>query len=77
MLNGKKKAAQAVKDAHKNADMLMKPYVDQTALKVPYSCSSPPLGGEVRSGGCTSLRSPLSPPLPQSGERRKKEKRTP
>jgi len=35
VLNGKKKAAQAVKDAQKNADTLMKPYVDQTALKVP------------------------------------------
>ena len=35
VLNGKKKAAQAVKDAQKNADTLMKPYTDQTALKVP------------------------------------------
>ena len=35
VLNGKKKAAQAVKDAQKNADALMKPYVDQTALKLP------------------------------------------
>jgi len=35
VLNGKKKAAEAVKDAQKNADALMKPYVDQTALKVP------------------------------------------
>jgi hypothetical protein len=35
VLNGKKKAAQAVKDAQKNAETLMKPYVDQTALKLP------------------------------------------
>ena len=35
VLNGKKKAAQAVKDAQKNADTLMKPYADQTALKLP------------------------------------------
>ncbi|MBN9490309.1 MAG: ABC transporter substrate-binding protein [Alphaproteobacteria bacterium] len=35
VLNGKKKAAQAVKDAQRNADALMKPYVDQTALKLP------------------------------------------
>jgi sn-glycerol 3-phosphate transport system substrate-binding protein len=35
VLNGKKKAAQAVKDAQKNADTLMKPYVDRTALKLP------------------------------------------
>jgi len=35
VLNGKKKAAQAVKDAQKSADALMKPYVDQTALKLP------------------------------------------
>ena len=35
VLNGKKKAPQAVKDAQKNADALMKPYVDQTALKLP------------------------------------------
>ena len=35
VLNGKKKAPEAVKDAQKNADALMKPYVDQTALKVP------------------------------------------
>ena len=35
VLNGKKKAAQAVKDAQRNADALTKPYVDQTALKLP------------------------------------------
>ena len=35
VLNGKKKASQAVKDAQRNADALMKPYVDQTALKLP------------------------------------------
>lgn len=35
VLNGKKKAPQAVKDAQKNADALMKPYVDATALKLP------------------------------------------
>jgi len=35
VLNGKKKAAEAVKDAQKSADALMKPYVDQTALKLP------------------------------------------
>ena len=35
VLNGKKKADQAVKDAQKKADELMKPYVDQTALKLP------------------------------------------
>jgi sn-glycerol 3-phosphate transport system substrate-binding protein len=34
VLNGKK-APQAVKDAQKSADALMKPYVDQTALKLP------------------------------------------
>jgi sn-glycerol 3-phosphate transport system substrate-binding protein len=35
VLNGKKKALQAVKDAQRGADALMKPYVDQTALKLP------------------------------------------
>ncbi|MBV8190236.1 MAG: ABC transporter substrate-binding protein [Alphaproteobacteria bacterium] len=35
MLNGKKKAADAVKDAQKKADELMRPYVEQTSLKVP------------------------------------------
>lgn len=35
VLNGKKKAAEAIKEAQKNADALMKPYVDQTALKLP------------------------------------------
>jgi sn-glycerol 3-phosphate transport system substrate-binding protein len=35
VLNGKKKAAQAVKDAQKAADALLKPYDDQTALKLP------------------------------------------
>jgi sn-glycerol 3-phosphate transport system substrate-binding protein len=35
VLNGKKKAGAAVKDAQHNADALMKPYVEQTALKLP------------------------------------------
>jgi sn-glycerol 3-phosphate transport system substrate-binding protein len=35
VLSGKKKAAQAVKDAQHNADVLLKPYVDQTAMKLP------------------------------------------
>ena len=35
VLNGKKKAPQAVKDAQKAADALLKPYDDQTALKLP------------------------------------------
>ncbi len=35
VLNGKKKAPQAIKDAQKNADALMKPYVDLTALRLP------------------------------------------
>jgi sn-glycerol 3-phosphate transport system substrate-binding protein len=35
VMNGKKKAVQAVKDAQRNADALMKPYVDRTALKLP------------------------------------------
>ena len=35
VLNGKKKAPEAIKEAQKNADALMKPYVDQTALKLP------------------------------------------
>lgn len=35
VMNGKKKADQAVKDAQKKADELMRPYVDQTALKLP------------------------------------------
>ncbi|HEY6979711.1 ABC transporter substrate-binding protein [Reyranella sp.] len=35
VLNGKKKAPEAVKEAQRNADALMKPYVDQTALKLP------------------------------------------
>ena len=35
MMNGKKKADQAVKDAQKKADELLRPYVDQTALKLP------------------------------------------
>jgi len=35
VLNGKKKAPEAVKDAQKAADALLKPYVDQTALKLP------------------------------------------
>jgi sn-glycerol 3-phosphate transport system substrate-binding protein len=35
VMNGKKKAVQAVKDAQKGADTLLKPYVDQTALKLP------------------------------------------
>jgi sn-glycerol 3-phosphate transport system substrate-binding protein len=35
VVSGKKKAAQAVKDAQHNADALLKPYVDQTAAKLP------------------------------------------
>ncbi len=35
MMNGKKKADQALKDAQKKADELMRPYVEQTALKLP------------------------------------------
>ena len=35
VLNGKKKAPEAIKEAQKNADALMKPYVEQTALKLP------------------------------------------
>jgi sn-glycerol 3-phosphate transport system substrate-binding protein len=35
VLNGKKKAPDAVKEAQKNADALLKPYVDRTALKLP------------------------------------------
>jgi sn-glycerol 3-phosphate transport system substrate-binding protein len=35
VLNGKKKADQAMKDAQKKADELMRPYVEQTALKLP------------------------------------------
>lgn len=35
VMNGKKKADQAVKDAQKKADEIMRPYVDQTALKLP------------------------------------------
>jgi sn-glycerol 3-phosphate transport system substrate-binding protein len=35
MMNGKKKADQAVKDAQKKADELMRPYVEQTSLKLP------------------------------------------
>ena len=35
MLNGKKKAPEALKEAQRNADALMKPYIDQTALKLP------------------------------------------
>lgn len=35
VMNGKKKADQAVKDAQRKADELMRPYVDQTALKLP------------------------------------------
>jgi sn-glycerol 3-phosphate transport system substrate-binding protein len=35
VMNGKLKAAQAVKDAQKSADELLKPYADQTALKLP------------------------------------------
>src|SRR5215467_6503870 len=38
----------------------------------PLSYSSPPVGGEVRRGGCTSsLVRPLTQPLPLAGERRK------
>jgi sn-glycerol 3-phosphate transport system substrate-binding protein len=35
VMNGKLKAGQAVKDAQKAADELLKPYADQTALKLP------------------------------------------
>jgi sn-glycerol 3-phosphate transport system substrate-binding protein len=35
MMNGKKKADQAVRDAQKKADELMRPYVEQTSLKLP------------------------------------------
>ena len=35
VMNGKKKPDQAVKDAQKKADELMRPYVEQTALKLP------------------------------------------
>jgi len=35
MMNGKKKADVALKDAQKKADELMRPYVEQTALKLP------------------------------------------
>ncbi len=35
MMNGKVKADMAVKNAQKKADELMRPYVDQTALKLP------------------------------------------
>jgi sn-glycerol 3-phosphate transport system substrate-binding protein len=35
VMNGKMKAADAVKEAQKNADALLKPYVDRTALKLP------------------------------------------
>jgi sn-glycerol 3-phosphate transport system substrate-binding protein len=35
VLNGKKKAPEAIREAQKNADALLKPYVDQTALKLP------------------------------------------
>ncbi|WP_218578221.1 extracellular solute-binding protein [Vineibacter terrae] len=35
VLNGKKKADQAVKDAQRKADELLRPYVEQTALKLP------------------------------------------
>jgi sn-glycerol 3-phosphate transport system substrate-binding protein len=35
MMNGKKKADQAIKDAQKKVDDLMRPYVEQTSLKLP------------------------------------------
>ncbi|HEX2888978.1 ABC transporter substrate-binding protein [Vineibacter terrae] len=35
VLNGKKKADQAVRDAQRKADELLRPYVEQTALKLP------------------------------------------
>jgi sn-glycerol 3-phosphate transport system substrate-binding protein len=35
MMNGKKKADQAIKDAQKKADEIMRPYVEQTSLKLP------------------------------------------
>ena len=35
LMNGKKKADQAVKDAQKKADELMRPYAEATSLKLP------------------------------------------
>jgi sn-glycerol 3-phosphate transport system substrate-binding protein len=35
VMNGKKKPDQAVKDAQRKADELLRPYIDQTALKLP------------------------------------------
>ena len=35
VMNGKKKAEQAVRDAQRKADELLRPYVEQTALKLP------------------------------------------
>ena len=35
VMNGKKKAEQAVKDAQRKADELLRPYIEQTALKLP------------------------------------------
>jgi sn-glycerol 3-phosphate transport system substrate-binding protein len=35
LMNGKKKADQAVKDAQKKADELMRPYTETTSLKLP------------------------------------------
>jgi sn-glycerol 3-phosphate transport system substrate-binding protein len=35
VLSGKKRPAEALKSAQENADRLLKPYVDETALKVP------------------------------------------
>ena len=35
VLSGKVKAPEAMADAQKEADALMRPYVEQTALKVP------------------------------------------
>jgi sn-glycerol 3-phosphate transport system substrate-binding protein len=35
LMNGKKKATEAVKDAQKKADELMRPYAETTSLKLP------------------------------------------
>jgi len=35
VLSGKKHSAEVLKAAQENADQLLKPYVDETALKVP------------------------------------------
>src|SRR5262252_2745001 len=38
------------------------------------SCSSPPLGGEARRGGCESSCNPHSQPLPNGGEEKERER---